>query len=284
MTTAPRPDDARSKAIRAMLVETAASARVRRPVRRVVLFASMAAAAALVVAGVGFGATGGFHTGAGAPGGGGVAAPTSQPTAGEQSTATPAAPTGPADLQGAGASQSPTPIATPAIDLSDPSTWIIGDGGVGPLSLGGSVSGSASVMRAFVLDDTQGCSVTKWTLGSVAPAPMAVPKGVSIWLDPEQQAADSIETIMVGYSGDYDASLVATSPKTSKGIGIGSTFAQLQAAYPGMTESEDGIGSIYWSEHESDGSWVTFQLSEAGGPVMYIYATVASGALPDYCS
>jgi hypothetical protein len=175
----------------------------------------------------------------------------------------------------------PTPAATPSIDLSDPSSWIIGDGSVGPLKLDGSISAAAASMTAFAQANSQGCTVTKYDLGSQPPPPLTVPKGVSIWLAPNAQASDQIGIILVWYSGNYDSTLVATSPKTAQGIGIGSAFAQLQAAYPGMTETTSGGSPVY--SVQRGGSWINFQLSDPGGPVMYIWVMNSPYAPTEVC-
>lgn len=146
------------------------------------------------------------------------------------------------------ATQSPTPPA-PAIDLADPSSWIIDFSGVGPLTIGGSLAEQRQSMTAFTDSSGPECPVGMFDL---IDSPV-------IWVHPGND--DSIDVIALGVKvfrpqiGDVSAG----SPKTAEGIGVGATVDALRAAYPTLEET----GSISaWTHFAVAGSpnWIVFSV------------------------
>jgi hypothetical protein len=106
MNETPELDPARDRAIRAMVLGHARSTVRTRPVRRILVVASLATAAVVVAGGIAFGAT--RHTDAPGPAGVAVQPPS---TARPSSSSAPSPTAPPGDLQQAG-----TPTATPVVD------------------------------------------------------------------------------------------------------------------------------------------------------------------------
>lgn len=251
MNGLPDFDPVRSDAIREMLGETVAQdSRRRQSTNRFTVLISLIFAALLLSgSGVAWALTGRIPF---------TPAPAPAPTA----TSTPPSTTTPSPT----ATPSPTPVApVPApLNLSDPSSWIIGDGSVGPLSLGDSILATASSMTAFKSQPFAGCAGTYYS--DLQPG---VNTPISISVFPPDASSDAIVIIVIEGFGDTPGSL-AFSPKTAGGIGIGSTLRQLQSSYPGITETDSGEFPVY-SEQQGDGSWLDFQMSDDRSTISSIY-------------
>lgn len=158
------------------------------------------------------------------------------------------------------ASTSPTPAATPtedpAPDLSDPANWIIGFDSVGPLAIGQPIDAARAAASGYTEGEAfEGCSVA--FLDRAATPSLALPYwaegGLAAILVRNQEQA----------SGFASVDLYGASPKTSEGIGVGSTRDALLAAYPTLTVLRD------------DGYFQVFSLAgPAGG---FIVITVHEG-------
>ena len=148
------------------------------------------------------------------------------------------------------ASPSAEPVATPTVPPLDPgdlSTWIAGSAGIGPVERGASWSA--------VQPQLTGMSVESMCPGAV------------------YFTADSSATVYVGLESDGDtirqvwAAGDATdtkSPATAAGLRPGATLAELQAAYPGVVESEIPYPSdtTAFAVADDDGSWIVFSLRD----------------------
>ncbi|WP_199245835.1 hypothetical protein [Leifsonia sp. AG29] len=146
----------------------------------------------------------------------------------------------------------PTPIPThtePAEDPADPSTWIIGFDGVGPFRLGQTFGSQAHEAPGFVDRTDAICTDSYLWLRSTAS---------SIGLVGATDGSQRTAAIEVGSSGWPDR---ATSPATAEGIGVGSTYEELQAAYPGIQQTGSYADiSYYFGLTDGKGGWIVFNV------------------------
>jgi hypothetical protein len=172
------------------------------------------------------------------------------------STPTPSDPTSapPQPEPSATASATPTP---PALDLDDPASWVIRFDSVGPLTIGGSISAERVGMTAFS-DDSQPEACALVVFQGLEPD---VP---SVWAQPDTDP-DVIDVIVV--TGDGEAApFVTGSPTTVEGVGIGSTEAEILAAYPGITEQPSEVvpDFSYYAVSDDAGRYIDFTVDPAG--------------------
>jgi len=139
----------------------------------------------------------------------------------------------------------PTAASTPTAPASaadDPSTWVIDFSGVGPVKLGDTID----EVIASVPVPAESCrpGVAQFYGSSIT----AVGGGTD---DPTGGTSPVLMAI-VGQSMDVTTGY----PSTAAGITIGSTIAQLQAAYPGLEAYETSTDSPY---RITDGThWIHF--------------------------
>lgn len=138
------------------------------------------------------------------------------------------------------ATPTPTSIPTPTQDPSDPSTWLITTAGIGFAQLGDldDEAISASLSPAFEVS-TRCEGLTAYDPADPASA-LQVFTAVSGSETPEHPGffrAVGISAPDVAELGPVDGT-----PHTAAGIGLGSSLAELQAAYPSLETWEDPRG------------------------------------------
>jgi hypothetical protein len=186
--------------------------------------------------------------------------------------------------------QSPAPAPTetatpaapvvPAMDPGDPSTWIIGDGAVGPLQLSAPIEDAEASVPGMTVDDGGWCRSAAF--GDSPQIYAIVPPG--------PQPGDPVQLIYVAVTGGVDRpdpAIAAKSPKTEAGIGIGSSLDELQAAYPGIQPAGnlvEGDQQPFYALPQSDGSWVTLDMSGDGSAVMDIVVSRQSRTPKEFCA
>lgn len=146
-----------------------------------------------------------------------------------------------------------TPTATPTPtgpDLADPSSWTVDFTGVGPVELGAPILGTASLMTAFTVATQEACP---WV---TAYAAEGLP---SVWLPDPQDTGVVGQIVLQAWSGP--AAVAASSPKTDAGVGVGSTLAELRAAYPTLTEQQ-GKYAVFHAVTDDAGHWINFSVMD----------------------
>lgn len=166
---------------------------------------------------------------------GGAGASTPAPTETVTTTATPTP------------SPSPTPTGP---DLADPASWIVSFTGLGPIEVGAPIDGTASLMTAFTVATQEVCP---WVTAYAADG---LP---SVWL-PDPQSTGVVNQIVLQAWGGPATAAVASSPTTAEGVGVGSTLAELQAAYPALTEQQ-GKYAVFYAVTDDAGHWINFSVT-----------------------
>ncbi len=153
---------------------------------------------------------------------------------------------GPTDSTNA-PSPSPTSLA---VDLADPSSWVIEFTGVGPLAIGQSIDGTAPSMIAFTASGVFDSCPTPIRSFDRTGFPNLVFAGSS---------DDGLIELIALEGGPTSAEYTATSPRTSAGIGIGATLEELETAYPAITFQDDHF-TPHYAESDGHGNWINFAM------------------------
>lgn len=280
MTPTPPMDSERSDAILRMLVATAADpaddrvAISRRKRTRGILLASMAAVVVVVGAGVGYGLVTAPHAPSPGSEGGQIAAPTSDPSGPVSPRPTPSLPVG---VEPAG---TPTPLPTPtsaANDPADASTWLITTDGLGPVTLGQTFDQAAQEFGRAGLQNSTTCPNGPTGVYEASGEP-------PVYLNTGLQPTISFITVLGDVNADGSAPRTG-GPKTPHGIGIGSTEAQLKAAYPNLTAARfpgysDGTA---YALTDGAGKWIDFVVSRKLGTVQEIVVNDNDEVPSEFC-
>lgn len=160
---------------------------------------------------------------------------------------TPTAPSSASPTPSATPTSTPTP--TPTIDMSDPANWIIGQGAVGPITLGQPLEAAIAAASGYVQGESYpDCPVA--FLDRASYPSLAIP----YW-------PDNLATrIIVRQLGGTDAA--SATPRTVTGIGVGSTTSEVLAAYPGASVIVDQAPSF-----------VVYSVSDGGSAFINIAVT-----------
>ena len=163
---------------------------------------------------------------------------------------------------------SPTAVVPPPVATTSPppaSPAGITSAGIGPVRLGMTFSEASSAVGAS-LPDNGACAATNFT--------SAVTGIDDLWLTSAQGAPGVVDGV---YAFSYGHADPATGPRTAAGVGLGSTAAELVAAYPDATVVD---GSTYVIT--LDGVPLAFQVDDSTGTVTYL--GVGTASLPmDFC-
>lgn len=182
--------------------------------------------------------------------------------------ASPAAPSTPTDSPAASPSAtpaaSPTPEPTPdaVADAADPSTWLIDAEGIGPVRLGMTLDEAIAAMPGYAVST---CS-----------------NPVVRFLEPEGAAGAQL-AIAAGNDGSVALVTLSDSdgPATAEDIRLGSTVADVKAAYPSLELSQKHTDR--YTLQDSPG-FITFSTDavEAGDEAPIFTISVVTGGLPPW--
>ncbi|QWT23224.1 hypothetical protein KPL76_10810 [Subtercola sp. PAMC28395] len=167
-------------------------------------------------------------------------------------TTTPTAPT----------TSSPTTPTKKTDDPSDPSTWVIGFDHVGPVHLGMTPAEVSALIPSLA-----------------SPAPelscvwrnFEIPQQVIIWAGLQGSEADPVSFLMVS----PEPSNPTYTLLTDRGIGAGSTPAEVAAAYPQATTPENSRGDDIIVATDSRGNMLQFYIDPNTSTVSEIYVAAA---------
>lgn len=150
------------------------------------------------------------------------------------------------------ASPTPTVEPTPVVpmDPADPSTWVIGFDAVGPLVPGMTPDAALATAVGYDSESYDGCPVI-FANRSGYPS-----LALTYWPD------NVVNRIIVRWK-DGGAPTLATSPKTTEGIGIGSPAADFSSAYPDAQIIVDqGDSFRVWAVGNNAGRYLLFALTD----------------------
>ncbi|SDZ51187.1 hypothetical protein [Herbiconiux ginsengi] len=168
----------------------------------------------------------------------------------------------------------PTPTDAPAPDPAayspgDVGTWVIDYAGIGPFVLDETLADVQAQVPASV--ETCRPGVDTYQLGGIG---FTAVSGI----DESDPAAPIVVVRMLGLDG-FDPA--APQPRTEKGIGIGSTVTELQAAYPEL-ESYQGMNKSTIYRIAADGRTVNFE-DFGTGEIQIISVAASAGVGSEYC-
>jgi hypothetical protein len=165
----------------------------------------------------------------------------------------------------------PTATATPtkgAFTLDDPATWTISGSEVGPVAIGGALAAETDDLESayHLLPKGPGCVVTDtWAREGAGTIQLG-------WQS--DGSAKTVSSVVLSTEGGVTPTSPLSGPTTAAGIGLGSTIADVRAAYPVLTAvmpEVSGAGSI-WETTVADGV-LRFQLGDDGEHVNAVYVT-----------
>ncbi|WP_327014319.1 hypothetical protein [Cryobacterium sp. GrIS_2_6] len=140
------------------------------------------------------------------------------------------------------------------MDLAEPSSWIIDFTSVGPLAIGADLDATKLTMTAFAsgtgFDSCPSHSILSFDKTGYP----------SVFITEKNKGDGLIEQIVLEGTGD-SSGYIATSPRTTSGIGIGATLDQLKSAYPAITYQDDHY-TPHYALPDGHGNWINFDVLE----------------------
>ena len=183
-----------------------------------------------------------------------VTAPAPTPTAATSPTSTP----------------EPDPVPDPAAySVDDPGTWVIDYAGIGPFVVGSTLPEVQSSLQ--IAPDTCRAGVDTYMLGGLG---FTAVSGID-----ESDPSAPIAVVRMLSTGEGDSS--AAGPRTEKGIGLGDTVAELQAAYQELSAAQGMNGSTYY-QLAADGRTINFE-DLGSGEIQIISVSDSVGVASEYC-
>lgn len=158
-----------------------------------------------------------------------------------------------------------------AIDVANPSSWLITFDGIGPLTVDGRISEQRASMTAFAEERLDYCPRAVFVpLSGDAPHLWAI-------LDGDFDTVNAV--VLQGGTDPHDGD----SPKTAAGIGLGATTAELLEAYPDISEPVTSNNSLVYAVNGGADRWIDFSTTREDGHVMAITVMDAPKPPSEYC-
>lgn len=170
------------------------------------------------------------------------------PSSDTAKTSSPASPTRPAPQK---------PASAVPVDPANVSAWLVTWAGMGPLTIGGDVTAQTSAIPGFAKSiDEDGCVGYELETKQAGATPDgAQPTVTAVARD---GGATTALRIRVADASGLDQA-VSPTPKTSAGIGLGSTLDALRAAYPDLERSNSvSGGQRAYALGDGNGRYVDF--------------------------
>lgn len=145
-------------------------------------------------------------------------------------------------------SSSPTPTRA-AYAADDATTWTISGSEMGPVAVGG--------QTAAETDDLDAAFSPLPGTGCTPEGVWGGPDGVEVQVVSDD--ARTVSSIVVSWPADTDAPGPVPGPTTVRGIGVGATLDELQAAYPDLRNDSPGF----------EGQWSMWSTDTPDGPVRF---------------
>lgn len=145
-------------------------------------------------------------------------------------------------------SSSPTPTRA-AYAADDATTWTISGSEMGPVAVGG--------QTAAETDDLDAAFSPLPGTGCTPEGVWGGPDGVEVQVVSDD--ARTVSSIVVSWPADTDAPGPVPGPTTARGIGVGATLDELQAAYPDLRNDSPGF----------EGQWSMWSTDTPEGPVRF---------------
>ena len=189
------------------------------------------------------------------------------------------------------AAPSATPTPTPTSDqvLSDPSTWVVDYDRVADVEVGQSLATLAAAADITANNDSENCPP-----GYVKDPGFDAPAG-AVGISPMELEArgqvvpDPAFTYASIWTGIMPIEVSPESPSTAAGIRIGSSEADLLAAYPGiattLSKYDENMGYTTYAAGPAEGRYLVFQVgtAESGARTVFRIQSSTLDVVTDVC-
>ena len=179
--------------------------------------------------------------------------------------------TAPAPTPSSSPTETPEPEPAPdpaAYSVDDPGTWVIDYAGIGPFVVGSTLEG----IEADLPHPPETCRAGVDTYDFDGLGLTAV-SGID-----EADPAAPVVVVRLLAIGTVDQ---AAQPRTEAGIGLGSTVAELQAAYQEL-ETVQGMGGSTVYQLAADSRYISFE-DMGSGEIQIISVSDSVGVGSEYC-
>ncbi len=128
----------------------------------------------------------------------------------------------------------PTPESTPSAtaDPDDPSTWVVTQDGMGPITLGAPFPEALALMPQGTTNDAENCAWSGWW--------NAPDEDYQVYMARQGDGPEDGPVFLIATAAWSNPS-ARPGPRTAEGVGIGSTADEVRAAYPEAIEVADSI-------------------------------------------
>lgn len=187
----------------------------------------------------------------------------------------------PAEPSATTEAERPEPSASPTseADPTDPGLWLIDFDGIGPVTIGGSIADATPALAEFAAAPSDTCPNPAVRLSTMAGGPALIYD-----LDADNpDTVGSYVSVSAGPLSGFGGTLNdAATPRTAGGIGLGSSLADVNGAYPDAREIEYSEGYVYYVI--TDGSERYIQFTVIDGIVQWISSQTFPDPLYEICA